>query len=138
MKMPVDLLEDASLRPWDDDANETKPAAAKPTTNHAKTIPPDRPAGLGARSFDDGLSGPVHDLGHRHGAKRPLTTAPDPALRDVEHRLKLGRQPDRLALRARLHTKGRHHSPADDRQHRLPTAARLEVAHLELRAGGPS
>jgi hypothetical protein len=67
-----------------------------------------------------------------------MTTAADPPPRDLEQGLKPGRDPDRLAFCARLRTKGRHHSPADDRQNRLPTTTRLEAAHLELCAGGPS
>jgi len=64
MKTPVDSLEEPSLRPWDYDANETKPGTAKATTDKADAIPPDGQAEFGARSLDDGLSDPTHELGH--------------------------------------------------------------------------
>jgi len=136
MKTSNDLLKEPSIQRWVYDYG-TKRATTKVTTKPADVIAPDRDeADLVTSSLDDGFRDPALDLSHRHGAKPDIPTAADPPPRESQQSLTLGRKPDRLALRASLHTKGGHHSPADDGQNRLPTTTRLEVAHLELRAGG--
>jgi hypothetical protein len=136
MKTPSDLLEKSSVQRWVYDYGTIR-ATTKFTTEPAKVIAQDRDeADLVTFSQDGELCGPAHELGHRHGAEPPITTAADPPPHESQQSLTLGREPDRLALRARLYTKGGHHSSADDGENRLPTTPRLEVADLELCAGG--
>src|SRR5262249_20222023 len=81
---------------------------------------------------DDQGSGTAGELGQRHRMKRSLATTPNPPLRDLEHRLKLGAEPDGLALGAALQAKCSHDSLSNDRYHGRSTTPGLEVADLQL------